>query len=156
MQRPKTLTSGKCSLSPALLHSQCLVTTSTFNICSRCSPTLKRTAFAFFPCDLRVNLKGEKCACVHIYTYMTYIYRFPPCSGMSLGIPCKGSYLHLCKANPGHWSPQALHGWPLSIRPSPVNFKTKRQHKHVFTAGAPSKAPLCPRRDGLPLPPHLL
>lgn len=45
------------------------------------------------------------------------------------------SYLHLCKANPGHWSPQALHGWPLSIRPSPVNFKTKRQHKHVHHQG---------------------
>lgn len=46
-------------------------------------------------------------------------------------LACKASYLHLCKVNPGHWSPQALQGWPLSIRPSPDNFKAKRQHRHV-------------------------
>lgn len=116
------------------------------DICSRCSPSLKGTAFAFFPCDLQVRFtKGDKYRrlCERIYTDIDTCFPVPhPRIVMALGIRVDASYLHLCKANPGHWSPHALHGWPLSIRPSPVNFKTKRQHNHVSTTGAPSKAPL--------------
>lgn len=118
----KALASGKC-ISCIL---QCLATTSTFNICSRCIWALKGTVFAFFPCDLQDRLKRGK----------VYLFFFP-------SVVClRPSYLHLCKANPGHWSPQALHGWPLSIRPSPVNFKTKRQHKRVHHQGSP-QSPTC-------------
>lgn len=87
---------------------------------------LKKQCLHSFHVTYRIDLKGGK-----------GIYFLP------YGVLClRPSYLHLCKANPGHWSPQALHGWPLSIRPSPVNFKTKRQHKRVHHQDSP-QSPTC-------------
>lgn len=130
-------------------------------------PLLKEQPLHSFHVTYKLDLQKEKNICVFIYIYVfhthTYIYTyiyiyFPPYAIVPLGIGFKASYLHLCKANPGHWSPQALHGWPLSIRPSPVNFKTKRQHAHVSTSGTPSKAPLVSQAGPPvpPTPPHLI
>lgn len=80
---------------------------------------------------------------------------YSPTNYCAFRIGFKASYLHLCKANPGHWSPQALHGWPLSIRPSPVNFKTKRQHNCFHQQSSPSKAPFV-SQAGQPAPPTRL
>lgn len=88
----------------------------------------------------------DMCACFfHMRTH-----RHPPQSpsAVPLATRWKGSYLHLCKANPGHWSPQALQGWPLSMRPSPVNFKTKRYTCFHHRGSLGQEAPLAP-------PPHL-
>lgn len=79
----------------------------------------------------------------------------PPPKRYALGLGFDASYLHLCKANPGHWSPQALHGWPLSIRPSPVNFKTEKTTQPCFHPGAPSKPHRRPGRMTCPSHPTL-
>lgn len=53
---------------------QCLATTSTFNICSRCSSSLKGTAFAFFPCDLQVRLNKRRKTYVCMYIIHVHIH----------------------------------------------------------------------------------
>lgn len=42
-----------------------------------------------------------------------------------------GPYLHLCRAKPGHWSPQVLQGWPRSGSPDAVSCKKSRGHPGI-------------------------
>lgn len=42
-----------------------------------------------------------------------------------------GPYLHLCRTNPGHWSPQVLQGWPRSGSPEAVSCKKSGGHPGI-------------------------
>lgn len=49
--------------------------------------------------------------------------------GMSGGLA--GPYLHLCRAKPGHWSPQVLQGWPRSGSPDAVSCKEQQSERRL-------------------------
>lgn len=118
----KALASGKC-ISCIL---QCLATTSTFNICSRCSWALKGTVFAFFPCDLQDRLKRGKVSVfssLQCYVFKTILPPFmqsEPRTLVTTGVT-----------------------WLASLNPAQSGqLQNKKQHKHVHHQGS-LQSPTC-------------
>lgn len=132
----KALASGKC-ISCILW---CLATTSTFNICSRCSWALKGTVFAFFPCDLQDRLKGGG---------DVYFFSSLECGALKTILP------PLMQGEPGALVTTGI-TWLASLNPTQSGqLQNKKTTQACPPPGLPSKPHLYPRRGGLPLPPCL-
>lgn len=146
--------SGKCCQVNLPDIPQCLATTSTFNICSRCSLTLKGTVFAFFPCDLRVRFEeGKKlyvhmcvciCVCIHEQTFLFVFCVHPqhPGAVVGTGFSFPTSIYARRTRGTGHHR-RYMAGLSLSSPVRSTSRQNIRPHKHVSTSGALSKSVIC-------------